>query len=141
MERNDNADAAWHVTAEGLEHAATGYFIERAVIDARRSDGLWEWPLQLAEKAWCQPGSFADAFRAALARFGFAEDEALDRSLAVAFPPPVRAVPGGFRPLAEIISTPTTRARVRRAVVPRREGVPAATRVIRRAGRLAEVGA
>jgi hypothetical protein len=138
MERNDNTD--WRVTDAGLEHAATGYLIEPAVLGARRGDGLWEWPLQLAEKAWCRPAPFAAAFRAALARFGIAGDAALDLSLATAFAAPMSAPPGGFRSLAEIVSTPATRASLRRPAA-RRRSAPVAARTAARTHRLAEAGA
>lgn len=147
MERNDNVATPedWCLTADGLEHAATGYFIEREVIGARRADGLWEWPLQLAEKAWCRPAPFAAAFRAALDRFAIAPDEALDLSLAMAFPSPAVTLPGGFRPLAEVVSTPATRAGLRRAVgkgrAVGRPGVPVTVGSVRPGRRLAEIGA
>lgn len=78
-----NAD--WQVLPDGLEHRGTGYFIERDLIAGRRGDGLWSWPLQLAEKRWCAPGVFREAFLAAVERFGFERDEALSRSFAVGF--------------------------------------------------------
>ena len=142
MERTDNVATAggWRLTPDGLEHLGTGYFIEREVIDARRPDGMWEWPLQLAEKAWCHPAPFAEAFRAALARFAVAVDETLDLSLAMAFPSQVPAVPGGFRSLAEVVSTPTTRAGVRRAVG-RGRATPRADVPALHGRRLAEMGA
>ena len=62
----------WSVQADGIEHRATGYFIAREVVAARRAEGLWDWPLQMAEKRWCRPSLFREAFLAALDRFGIA---------------------------------------------------------------------
>lgn len=55
----------WLVTKEGLEHKATGYFIERESLGQRREDGLWTWPLHMAEKNWCAMTPFAEAFSCA----------------------------------------------------------------------------
>lgn len=74
----------WSVLPDGLEHRANGYFIARETLAARR-DGLWEWPLHLAEKSWCRPRLLREAFAAALSRFGIAADEQLARSFAVGF--------------------------------------------------------
>lgn len=52
----------WLVTESGLEHKTTGYFIERESLANRRSDGLWTWPMQMAEKSWCAMPVFAEAF-------------------------------------------------------------------------------
>ena len=138
MERIDTtapcAAGGWCVLPDGIEHAATGYFIERAVIDARRADGSWEWPRQLAQKSWCAPAAFEAAFRAALARFGIAPDARLAASFATG------AVTGGavgFRPLADLVTMPAARASVRRGPAAR-----AAARSLRGAAqdrRLAEV--
>ena len=78
-----NAD--WSVYADGLEHRGTGYFIDRAALAARRAERLWEWPLQMAEKRWCRPSLFRDAFLAALDRFGIARDADLTRSFALGY--------------------------------------------------------
>ena len=78
----ENAD--WRVAADGLEHRETGYFIARDTIAQRRGD-LWEWPMHLAEKNWCTPRSFRDAFLAAAAAFGVELDSGLSQSFAVAF--------------------------------------------------------
>lgn len=78
----ENAD--WRVLGEGLEHRGTGYFITRETIGMRRGD-LWEWPLHLAEKNWCTPRSFRQAFLAALEAFGEISDASLARSFAVGF--------------------------------------------------------
>jgi hypothetical protein len=55
----------WLVTESGLEHKATGYFIDRESLANRRSDGLWTWPLHMAEKSWCEMAPFAEAFSCA----------------------------------------------------------------------------
>lgn len=74
----------WVVAPDGLEHAATGYFIAREALGARRPDGLWEWPLHMAGKAWCAPAAFRAAFLAALRRFGVGGDADLARSFLAA---------------------------------------------------------
>lgn len=71
------ANEAWAVTAEGLEHRINGYFISRAEIDARRSDGLWTWPIHMAEKLWCGPQDFAEAFMQAVRAYGLQADAGL----------------------------------------------------------------
>ncbi len=73
-----NAD--WTVTSVGLEHKDNGHFIEREHLDARRSDGLWTWPLHILEKTWCMPHAFAEAFGTAVLAYGLA-----DRNLAASF--------------------------------------------------------
>lgn len=55
----------WLVTEEGLEHKTTGYFIERESLGHRREDGLWTWPLHMAEKSWCAMAPFTEAFSCA----------------------------------------------------------------------------
>src|SRR5689334_9239068 len=60
----------WLVTESGLEHKTTGYFIERDGIANRREDGLWTWPLHMAEKSWCTMIPFAEAFACAAAEYG-----------------------------------------------------------------------
>ncbi|WP_134499850.1 hypothetical protein [Microvirga pakistanensis] len=55
----------WLVTEDGLEHKTTGYFIERESLGQRREDGLWTWPLHMAEKSWCAMAPFAEAFSCA----------------------------------------------------------------------------
>lgn len=55
----------WLVTDDGLEHKTTGYFIERESLGQRREDGLWTWPLHMAEKSWCTMAPFAEAFSCA----------------------------------------------------------------------------
>ncbi len=86
--RNDD----WSLSDDGLEHAS-GYFIGRSVLGARREEGLWDWPLQMAEKRWCRPSLFREAFLAALDRFGLERDAALGRSFALGFG--IRAGQGG----------------------------------------------
>jgi hypothetical protein len=41
----------WVVGESGLEHKRTGYFIGRDVLSQRRADGIWLWPLHVAEKS------------------------------------------------------------------------------------------
>lgn len=79
------ANADWRLHADGLEHRDTGYFVGRDILGARRADGLWDWPLHLAEKSWCSPRLFREAFLAAVERFGIVRDEALMRSFAIGF--------------------------------------------------------
>lgn len=55
----------WLVTEDGLEHKSTGYFIDRESVGQRREDGLWTWPLHMAEKSWCAMMPFAEAFSCA----------------------------------------------------------------------------
>lgn len=103
------ANADWQLSAEGLEHRATGYFIERAALSARRGDGLWAWPLQLAEKSWCTPRLFREAFLVALDRFGLAADAALARSFAIGFGMrPAQGSRDGFVALADLIRPKST---------------------------------
>ena len=77
-------NAEWSVSAEGLEHRASGYFIARDLLGMRRGD-LWEWPLHLSEKSWCRPLPFREAFLAALGAFGIARDAGLGASFATGF--------------------------------------------------------
>lgn len=72
----------WTLTASGLAHD-NGYFIPRGEIRARRDDGLWAWPLHMAEKLWCAPRPFAEAFLRAVLAFAVEPDAALARSLTV----------------------------------------------------------
>ncbi len=83
--RPASPDRDWRLLDEGLEHPASGYFIAREEIASRRGDGLWTWPMQLAEKAWCAPLGFRRVFLAALDRYGIAADEGLTRSFALGF--------------------------------------------------------
>ncbi|GEP10312.1 hypothetical protein [Methylobacterium gnaphalii] len=131
------ANDDWQLLPEGLEHRATGYFIEREALAARRSDGLWAWPLQLAEKSWCTPHLFREVFLAALDRFGLAADEALSRSFAVGFGlRPALGGRDGFVALGEVLR-PKSAARKRPA-----EAKPAPRQPVRdRAGERVPVGA
>ena len=74
----------WLVTGSGLEHKRTGYFIERESLGDRRGDGLWSWPLHMAEKQWCTPAPFAEAFTCAAAVHGAGFDPDLARSFRAA---------------------------------------------------------
>lgn len=107
------ANADWQLLPDGLEHRATGYFIERAILTARRGDGLWAWPLQLAEKSWCTPRLFREAFLVALDRFGLEADAGLARSFAIGFGlQPARGTRDGFVALGDIVR-PKSAARKR----------------------------
>ncbi len=88
-------NAEWSVQEDGLEHRGTGYFIARGAVAARRAERLWDWPLQMAEKGWCRPSLFREAFLAALDRFGIERDTDLTRSFALGFG--IRAVEGPQR--------------------------------------------
>ncbi|MCJ2085590.1 hypothetical protein MKK88_06220 [Methylobacterium sp. E-005] len=90
----------WTVQADGIEHRATGYFIARETLAHRRAEGLWDWPLQMAEKRWCRPSLFREAFLAALDHFGIARDANLLRSFALGYG--IRAV---VSPAAETFVT------------------------------------
>jgi len=59
----------WLVTESGLEHKHTGYLIDRERLGDRRSDGLWLWPLHMAEKQWCALAPFTEAFTCAAALY------------------------------------------------------------------------
>lgn len=74
----------WLVTAAGLEHKTTGYFIERESLGQKRSDGLWTWPLHMAEKSWCAMTSFAEAFSCATSIYSIDTDLDLTRTFQVA---------------------------------------------------------
>jgi hypothetical protein len=74
----------WTVTQGGLEHEVTGYFIARDEIGSRRTDGLWSWPLHMAEKSWCSVPAFMEAFSCAVAAYGVAADADLAQSFQVA---------------------------------------------------------
>ncbi|QFU15532.1 hypothetical protein [Microvirga thermotolerans] len=74
----------WLVTESGLEHKATGYFIERESLGAKRGDGLWAWPLHMAEKTWCAMTPFTEAFTCAVAFHRIESDIDLARSLSIA---------------------------------------------------------
>ncbi|MCJ2025495.1 hypothetical protein [Methylobacterium sp. J-067] len=98
-------NAEWSVQEDGLEHRGTGYFIARGAVAARRAERLWDWPLQMAEKGWCRPSLFREAFLAALDRFGIERDTDLTRSFALGFG--IRAVEDrsadGFVKISEVL--------------------------------------
>ncbi|HEX2555229.1 MAG TPA: hypothetical protein VHL98_16130 [Microvirga sp.] len=71
------ANDDWTVTRDGLEHRGTGYFIPRDELGHRRSDGLWTWPIHMAEKLWCAPAQFAEAFMQAVRAYGLEADAGL----------------------------------------------------------------
>ncbi|GJE62441.1 hypothetical protein [Methylobacterium trifolii] len=117
--RNDD----WSVSADGLEHRATGYFIDGEALAARRGEGLWDWPLQMAEKRWCRPSLFREAFLAALDRFGIERDAALTESFALGYG--IRAGQGtpdaGFVALGDLLrGRPITAAETARTTGHRR---------------------
>ncbi|SCZ05311.1 hypothetical protein [Microvirga guangxiensis] len=74
----------WLVTEEGLEHKTTGYFIERESLGQRREDGLWTWPLHMAEKSWCAMTPFAEAFSCAASIYGASAGPELAQTFKVA---------------------------------------------------------
>ncbi|HEY8382017.1 MAG TPA: hypothetical protein VIL09_07710 [Microvirga sp.] len=151
----------WLVGPAGLEHKGTGYFIEREALGSRRADGLWSWPLHMAEKSWCRMAPFMEAFSCAAAVHGVEADVALARSFSVArqeiapWPavrsafegPPSLQLEGGAPILVEQAATPRysqpakrpptgeTRGRFARAALPRPAGLSwPAPRPLRRAG-------
>jgi hypothetical protein len=74
----------WAVIESGLEHKRTGYFIERKELAQRRADGLWLWPLHVAEKNWCRMAPFMEAFSCAASVYGVDPDVDLARSFMAA---------------------------------------------------------
>lgn len=73
--------AEWKLTASGLEHADPNYFIEGGrLAELRRVNGriLAAWPLQLAEKSWCDMEDFIRQFVVAIERFKPTGWEAMD---------------------------------------------------------------
>lgn len=74
----------WLVTEDGLEHKRTGYFIERESLGQRRDDGLWTWPLHMAEKTWCAMTPFAEAFSCAAAVYHVETDAELAQTFRIA---------------------------------------------------------
>ncbi|WP_230531344.1 hypothetical protein [Microvirga roseola] len=74
----------WLVTESGLEHKTTGYFIDRDSLGQRREDGLWAWPLHMAEKSWCTAAVFAEAFACAAATYRVEMDADLARTFRIA---------------------------------------------------------
>ncbi|TXN04411.1 hypothetical protein FV242_07925 [Methylobacterium sp. WL64] len=118
----------WSVSADGLEHRCTGYFISRVGLATRRAENLWDWPLQMAEKSWCRPSLFREAFLAALDQFGIARDADLTRSFALGYG--IRAVnastPDSFVTLADVLKPRAAPATVRVAAKPVRRALAAA---------------
>ena len=74
----------WLVTESGLEHKHTGYSIDRERVADRRSDGLWLWPLHMAEKQWCALAPFTEAFTCAAALYEIKLDTDLAQSFKAA---------------------------------------------------------
>jgi hypothetical protein len=109
---------AWLVTAEGLEHKGTSYFVEREAMAQRRSDGLWTWPLQLAEKSWFEAKDFTRAFLHALLAYGIRPDAALASSLAQ-LGPSARSVYGEVATLGEAAASVAALAEPAREAMPR----------------------
>lgn len=120
-------NAEWSVQEDGLEHRGTGYFIARGTLASRRDGHLWDWPLQMAEKSWCRPSLFREAFLTALDRFGIQRDGELTRSFALGF---------GLR----AVDDRTADGFVRLADVLRPRDVPATVPVRRASRRLAAAG-
>jgi hypothetical protein len=118
----------WSVSADGLEHRCTGYFISRDGLTTRRAENLWDWPLQMAEKSWCRPSLFREAFLAALDQFGIARVADLTRSFALGYG--IRAVnastPDSFVTLADVLKPRAAPATVRVAAKPVRRALAAA---------------
>ncbi|MHC2108056.1 hypothetical protein [Methylobacterium sp.] len=118
----------WSVSADGLEHRCTGYFISRDGLTTRRAENLWDWPLQMAEKSWCRPSLFREAFLAALDQFGIARDADLTRSFALGYG--IRAVnastPDSFVTLADVLKPRAAPATARVAAKPVRRALAAA---------------
>lgn len=131
----------WAVIDSGLEHKRTGYFIEREVISQRRTDGLWLWPLHVAEKSWCRMATFTEAFSCAASAYGVAADVDLARSFMTArcdvadwprISPLAESAPV---PIAKDIDRPYPILARPRAPLPRPAALsPGPTRGIRRAG-------
>jgi len=74
----------WLVSADGLEHKKTGYFIDRDSLGQRREDGLWAWPLHMAEKSWCAMMPFSEAFSCAASVYNVETGADLARTFKVA---------------------------------------------------------
>lgn len=119
----------WSVQADGIEHRETGYFIARTALAMRRSEGLWDWPLQMAEKRWCRPSLFREAFLAALDRFGIPRDAELIRSFALGYG--IRAV---VAPAAETFVSLGDMLKPREIAAPVRALAPRPVRALAAAG-------
>ncbi|WP_114947951.1 hypothetical protein [Microvirga calopogonii] len=74
----------WLVVESGLEHKRTGYFIDRESVGQRREDGLWTWPLHMAEKSWCAIGPFSEAFSCAASVYGVTAGAELAQTFRIA---------------------------------------------------------
>ena len=75
----------------------------------------------MAEKRWCRPSLFREAFLVALDRFGLERDDGLGRSFALGFG--IRAGPGvgeGFQALGDLLRP--ARPEVEAALPARRSG-------------------
>ncbi len=130
---------AWLVTADGLEHKRTSYFVEREALAQRRSDGLWTWPLQVAEKSWFEAKDFTRAFLHALLAYDVRPDAGLAASLAE-LGPAARSACGEVATLGEAAALVAAMAEPAREAAPRKVAgrrVPAAA-VVRRAPRAAQ---
>ncbi|MEE7447695.1 hypothetical protein MRF4_07630 [Methylobacterium radiotolerans] len=119
----------WSVQADGIEHRETGYFIARTALAMRRAEGLWDWPLQMAEKRWCRPSLFREAFLAALDRFGIPRDAELIRSFALGYG--IRAV---VSPAAETFVSLGDMLKPREIAEPVRAPAPRPVRALAAAG-------
>lgn len=98
----------WVVSESGLEHKSTGYFIARESLAQRRSDGLWTWPLHMAEKTWCAMTPFTEAFCCAASVYNvetgadLAQTFRMARSEIVAWPRRIKQN-GNLDPLAHSV--------------------------------------
>jgi len=84
VERPVFENEEWLVTESGLEHKTTGYLIEGESLANRRSDGLWTWPMQMAEKSWCAMRPFMEAFIRAAAVYNIRTGAELEQSFTLA---------------------------------------------------------
>ena len=116
-------NSEWSLSADGLEHG-NGYFIARETLATRRAERLWDWPLQMAEKHWCRPSLFREAFLIALDRFGIERDAELTHSFALGYGIRATETPTtqGPIPLADllrprVVGTPSVASRPIRAPV------------------------
>jgi hypothetical protein len=137
----------WAVVESGLEHKRTGYFIEREALAHRRADGLWLWPMHVAEKSWCRLTPFMEAFSCAAEAYGHGPDVDLARSFEEARQEvadwPKRSVPqpepAGLEPMRDEAEAAPASRLVARPRGPARTAARSATpwrpaRRIRRAG-------
>jgi hypothetical protein len=104
-------NAEWAVTAVGLAHKPTGYFIAREHLGMRRGDGSWNWPAHVLEKSWCAPGVFAEAFLRAVRAYGMTADAQLKAAF-TAWEDDGRSdrdLEAGFRPIGECLPAHASR--------------------------------